>query len=354
VSARVEAPEEFVAAMDGGKPIDHGVVSPNGAAPAAVEEEPLVVEVDTIEAFSAVEEPGASPLVGTADDVLIAENGDAMVYGDGGAGKTTLLLDAACHLGAGQDWIGLPVPRVLRPLIIEVEGPRPLMRAKVRRKLKSWDGKPIEGRVRIIRSPWAKFTFASEQWRDELARIVDEHEIDIIIAGPLTRIGMDEAGTLQQVRDFMRLIGDLRERCERRIAVVLIHHENRAGSVSGAWEGAGDTLLHVREAGPGHTVVFVQKARWGSRYQGTSIKLAWAPGESFEVEAERDLLAEIKDLLADGTWRIVEEIRKELGVGKDTITDLLKKHAADFRMLTGEDARALGRSKAAQLYQVAA
>jgi AAA domain len=322
--------------------------SQNGDEPAS---EALAVQVDTIEAFSKVEEPGASPLVGDEQNVLIPEDGDVMVYGTGGAAKTTLMVDAACHLGAGRDWIGLPVPRALRVLMIEVEGPRSLMRAKLRRKLEAWDGE-LGGRVLIIRSPWAKFTFASEAWRAELARIVDANQVDIIIAGPLTRVGMEEAGTLQQVRDFMQLVNDVRERSTRRIAVVLIHHENRAGTVSGAWEGASDTLLHVREAGPGHTVVRVQKARWGSSYHGTTIKLTWAPGESFELEGERDLLAEIRALLADGKWRIVEEIRKELGVGKDTVADLLGEHPDEFRMVTGDEARALERSKTARLYQV--
>jgi hypothetical protein len=316
-------------------------------------QESLVVEVDTIEEFSAVEEAGASPLVGDAENVLIPEAGDVMCYGAGGSAKTTLMVDMACHLGAGEDWIGIPVPRALRVLIVEVEGPRPLMRDKLRRKLQAWGGAAIQGRVLILRDPWAKFTFASEEWRAELARIVDEQRVDIVIAGPLSRVGMESAGTLQETRDFMRLVDDVRALCTQRIAVVLIHHENRAGTVSGAWEGAGDTLLHIREAGPGHTVVRVEKARWGSSYHGTTIKLAWAPGESFEVEAERDLLTEVKALLADGKWRIVEEIRKELGVGKDTVSDLFKEHPDDFRMVTGEDARNLGRSKAAQLYQVA-
>ena len=313
----------------------------------------LTVKIDTIEAFSALEEAGAAPLVGDGENVLIPEDGDVMVYGDGGAGKTTLMVDAACHLGAGEDWLGLPVPRALRVLLIEVEGPRPLMRAKLRRKLEAWRGEPIAGRVLILRSPWAKFTFASEQWRAELARIVDEQKIDIVIAGPLTRIGMDEAGTLQQVRDFMGLVNDLRSRSEQRIAVVLIHHENRAGTVSGAWEGAGDTLLHIREAGPGHTIVRVQKARWGSSYHGTTIKLQWAPGESFEVESERDLLAEVKALLADGKWRIIEEIRSDVGAGKETVRELIEQHADQFTMSTGEDARALGRQHNATLYQLA-
>jgi hypothetical protein len=52
------------------------------------------------------------------------------------------------------------------------------------------------GRVLILRDPWAKFTFASEEWRAELARIVDEQQVDIVIAGPLSRIGMEAAGRI--------------------------------------------------------------------------------------------------------------------------------------------------------------
>jgi len=316
------------------------------------EDEPLGVEVDTIEAFSAVDEPGASPLMGNGGDILIPEGGDVMIYGAGGSAKTTLMIDAACHLGAGQDWIGIPVDRPLKVLLVEVEGARPLMREKLRRKLEAWAGAPIQGRVLVLADPWAKFTFAEEAWRAELARIVDAEGVDIVIAGPLTRIGMEEAGTLQQTRDFMRLIDDVRARCSRRVAVVILHHENRAGTVSGAWEGAGDTLLHVREAGPGHTIMRVEKARWGSAYHGSTIKLQWAPGEGFEVEAERDLLVDVKALLADGGWRTIEEIRKEIEAGSDKVRELIEAHPDEFVMRTGEEARALKRNPNAQLYQV--
>ncbi len=319
-----------------------------GDAPTATD---LVVEIDRMEDFAAVDEPGASALLGDTDNALFPEGGDVMIFGTGGSGKTTLMVDAACHLGAGQAWLEVPVPRPLKVLLIEVEGPRALMRAKLRRKLGAWTGGAIDGRVLILRSPWAKFTFATEEWRSELARIVDEQHVDIIIAGPLTRIGFEEAGTLQQTRDFMRLIDDVRSRCTQRVAVVLIHHENRAGTVSGAWEGAGDTLLHLREAGPGHTVMHVQKARWASLYHGKNFKLAWAPGESFEIEAERDLLAEISALLEDGDWRTVEEIRSQVGAGAEKVREQIETHADGFVMRTGEDARALGRKHNAQLYQ---
>jgi hypothetical protein len=64
---------------------------------------------------------------------------------------------------------------------------------------------------------------------------------------------------------------------------VLIHHENKNGKVSGAWEGAVDTLLHVNAQGNGRTRVFIQKARWSSAQHGTTLELRWASGEGFEL-----------------------------------------------------------------------
>jgi hypothetical protein len=85
---------------------------------------------------------------------------------------------------------------------------------------------------------------------------------------------MNEAGTLQQVRDFLKLVHAVRTKAGRRLAVILAHHENKGGTVSGAWEGSGDTLLHVEARGNGSTDLHVQKARWSPEHHGAKLKLA--------------------------------------------------------------------------------
>jgi hypothetical protein len=308
-----------------------------------------------LEEFVAVEEPGAEPLLGDADGALIPEGADVMIYGDGGAGKTVLQFDLGFHLATGQQWLGIPVARESRLLLIENEGPRPLLRQKLRRKLKAWTGPPLEGRISVFEHPWTRFTFAEATWRELLADRIAELEVDVLFAGPLTRLGMDAAGTLQEVVEFMRLVGDLRERCGRLLTVILVHHENKSGAVSGAWEGAGDTLLHVEAAGNGHTLVHVQKARWASTFHHTTLKLAWTEGEGFELEGDRDYVLEVRTLLGERPWRTVKEIAAPvdeggIGAGEKVIRDVLDTHSELFELRTGDAAKELGRTGNAKVY----
>ena len=323
----------------------------NRRKPDSAPDEPQAVPDATIvslEDFVAVDEPGAAPLLGDESGALIPEGGDVMVYGDGGAGKTTLLFDLACHLAAGQDWLGIPVRRPVRVLLIENEGPRPLLRLKLKRKLQAWDGEPLDGRISVFEQPWGQFTFAEDAWRHQLAARIKALEVDVLIAGPLTRIGMDAAGTLQEVAGFSRLVDDVRRRSGRALTPIIAHHENRAGTVSGAWEGAGDTLLHVQAAGNGHTIVFIQKARWASAHHHKTLKLAWSDGEGFELECDRDYMAEVRELLTARPWLTAKEIAAPqddggIGAGPKTVRDVLDQHPELFESRTGDAAKTVGR-----------
>jgi hypothetical protein len=274
----------------------------------------LAAEVVPIADFAEREEDGAEAVLGSRTDILVPENGDVMFYGDGGAGKTTLSNDLSFHLAAGDDWLGIPIGRPVRVLLIENEGPRPLFRAKLQRKREAWSGSELGDRLHVWESPWGQFSFADPTARQQLAEKVRELEIDVVVCGPLTSAGMDEAGTLQEVRNFLRHVDDVRRQADRPLTVILIHHENKGGKVSGAWEGAGDTLFHVQAQGHGRVRLFIQKARWASTYHGTTLQLRWAEGGSFELEEEEEGRPErvweaiAKYVLANGgtSWNHVE------------------------------------------------
>jgi len=307
----------------------------------------------TLGEFVDVDEPGADAVLGEdGETAVIPEGGDAMFYGDGGAGKTTLAVDLACHLAAGDEWLGIPVARPLRVLVIENEGPRPHFRAKLRRKRAAWQGSTIGDRIRVLEEPWAIVTLANEEHRAALAAKLHEFEVDVVVLGPVTAAGMLEAGTIQQVREFKARVDDVRLRAGRTVAFVLVHHEAKSGLVSGAWEGVGDTLMHVQGQGHGHTRLFIQKARWSSAHHATSLQLAWTEDEGFEVEDKPELDDEaIADLILNvvrasggASWNMIDE--------KTSGAKATRKRAIRDRLLAGGRLIDTGGKAGMQLWHV--
>src|SRR5262245_38616633 len=214
-----------------------------------------------------------------------------LMYGDGGAGKTTLTIDAVSHLSSGTSWLGIEVERPVRTLLIENEGPRGKFRQVLFEKNESWNGHaPFSGNVAVLEESWTRFTLQNEQHRQAVAVQVSQQEIDLIVMGPLATLGMVGGGTPDEISTFERLLRGLRELLLRPIAFWIVHHENKAGDVSGAWERVPDTLCHVQPQGNGHTRIHWQKARWSSESHGKSVNLIWGEGRSFEVaeKPERD------------------------------------------------------------------
>jgi AAA domain len=283
------------------------------------------LRVATLEEFVEKEEPGAEAVLGTKEAALIPEGSNVMVYGAGGAGKTTLCIDLGFHLAGGDDWLTVKVSKAVSVLVVENEGPRPMFRVKLRRKRDGWVGSEIEDRLRVLEDPWGRLNLDEESWREWLAWEILTWGIDVCIIGPVTSSGMEAAGTLQEVRDFVRLVDDVRRRSGRRVAFVLVHHENRAGQVSGQWEPAVETLLHVTGEGHGKLRLHFQKARGSSEHHGTTKHLRWADGDGFELE-ESPVLGdeEIEELLTaavaanpGSTWSKVEDVTQ--GAGKDRL-----------------------------------
>jgi hypothetical protein len=273
------------------------------------------LRVVPMDEFVAVDEPSAEPLLGDEHDTVLSAGGALVFYGDGGAGKTTLEVDLVFHLAAGLDWLGLSVPRPVKVLVIENEGPRGKFRVKLREKLAAWEGPPLEGHIHVLEEPWALFTFAADAHRDALRDLIEEHGFDVVAAGPVQRLGIEGGGTPEEVGAFIRNIELTRAELERHVAVVLAHHENKAGDVSGAWEGVPDTLAHVQARGNGATRLFWQKVRWGSTLHGKAWTLLWRDGESFEVDetpelSDGDIAAAILAAVRENpgaSWNAIDE-----------------------------------------------
>jgi hypothetical protein len=289
-----------------------------------------------LNAFVSTEEEGTEPLVGHDKDAnLVPANGIVVFYGKGGSGKTTRIVDLAFSLATGTDWICFPVPRAVKVLIIE-EGPRPLFRHKLGRKLSSWTGPTsnLDEQLYVYERPWGKFKFTNEGLREDLAELVNDKQIDVIIAGPIKKIGMRGGGTPDDVETFMQSVDEFRDSCKRAVCVIFLHHTNKTGAVSGAWDGEGDTLIRAQRKDRSTTLT-MEKVRHGERYSGMKIKLTWADAESgakvtkvTEASTPQQLASavdatagQVIELLTERGEMKREEITKALGL-KDRDTSL--------------------------------
>lgn len=284
-----------------------------------------LLRVVSLASFVSVTEDSAIPLIGEPDDALLDATGMLLMYGDGGAGKTTLSIDALAHLASGTEWLGLSIPNPVHVLLIENEGPRMPFRRKLKAKVAAWKGAPFIDNVHVLEEPWTHFTLSDPDYREALAREIDRTQSDLLMVGPLASIGAKGGGTPDEINEFDSYVSDLRQRCPRPFAPWIVHHENKAGDVSGAWERLPDSLVHVQAQGNGRTRINWRKVRWSSTLHGTSTNLIWGEGASFIAEnpRERDLVDELKDKWPRDAWMTAKEAGKMISANADNVRDTL-------------------------------
>ena len=207
----------------------------------------------------------------------------------------------------------------------------------------------MDGWLFVLERPWSLFTFQNVQHRAELVALIREHEIDVVFAGPVQRLGVEGGGTPAEIQAFVDLLEQVRFDLDRPLAFELIHHENKAGAVSGAWEGATDTLAHVQARGNGHTAIVWDKARWASELHGRTWKLNWRAGEAFEVD---DTPETTDDAIADQLLALVREAPGKSWNGYDELLQGKGKRKRLVRDQLLEDGRLVnaGTAKAMRLF----
>jgi hypothetical protein len=314
--------------------------------------------------FLAQEEEPPVALLGDSGAVVVPESGFVILGGRGGRGKTTLTNDMGLHLASGVDWLGFRVPRPLRVLLIENEGPKAAFREKLRNRRDHWEHE-LRGALFIRELNWGTFALDDDADRKDLRAFAEEQDIDLVIGDPLGSLGMRGAGGPDDVRAFFKLLIDTG--LHEDLAWWLLHHPRKVNEygdpldeLSGDWGGKPDTVLLIDRLGEGRSRLRFPKVRWARSELLTLILALESESEAFTVVGEeraddRDLLAEIADLLTDGRWRTVREIAGTEGIGarEGAVGELLEQHPDRFVSRTGEDAKALGRSPRACLWQLA-
>jgi hypothetical protein len=293
--------------------------------------EPKRFEFLTGAEFMQREFPTAEPLLGQAGEILLAAGSLLMVYGADGSGKT---IDAIAHLASGTDWLGVPVPRPVRICVIENEGPPDLFKQKLARKVESWSGPPFLPNLYFYVQPWGEFSFADPDCRAALAEFCEEHAIDVVTANPTLGLGVSSSGRPDETQQFVDWLTECGLKSTR--AFWLLHHENKAGQISGDWGRHPDTKVSLQHDGnlprtkldwaktrwatlPSETIPKVCLLEWVLETQGYNLLELDTAGASDE-----ELEARIRDYLDDNPMAPTRAVKDNVKGSNDRILRLLK------------------------------
>ena len=128
--------------------------------------------------------------------------------------------------------------------VIENDGPRGRFRRKVRAKLAAWKGAEPGDNLKFLAQPWGQLRLSLEDHRVALARYINEHDVDVLIAGPIVSLGMIGGGTPDEVAAFEAHLQALRDGLKRPLLIILLHHTNQRGQISG--HGTGSRHADIR------------------------------------------------------------------------------------------------------------
>jgi hypothetical protein len=219
---------------------------------------------EPLRAFLQRDLPAAEALVGVArgGTNLLPRYGWVMPWGREGSGKTSVLVDLLFHAATGQPWLGYPIARPLRLVVIVNEGVPGGLQDKFRHKLERWDGDrdQILDNLAIYASPWGEFSFRNPQMVEHAQAYARDFTADYVALDPLHTLGSSGAGAPQDTEQFKHLLRKFG--LWDSIGVITAHHSNKLGMVSGDWARHPDTVIHLEKDGKNPATKFtIEKAR---------------------------------------------------------------------------------------------
>jgi hypothetical protein len=219
---------------------------------------------EPLRAFLARDLPPAESLVGVTRNGtnLLPRYGWVMPWGREGSGKTSVLVDLLFHAAAGLDWLGYPVGRPLRVVIVVNEGIPGGFQDKLAQKIELWQGdrNHVLDNLAVYACPWGEFTFRDRRMTDHARAYAIDFGADYVALDPLHTLGPSGSGKPEETEAFKHLLRDFG--LWNDLGVITSHHSNKAGMISGDWARHPDTVIHLEKDGKNPaTKLTLEKAR---------------------------------------------------------------------------------------------
>jgi Bifunctional DNA primase/polymerase, N-terminal/AAA domain len=251
-------------------------------------------------------------LVGEQGDVLLGQGELLLLAASPGVGKTTLTLDAIAHLASGREWLGWPVPRPLKFLILENEGSLQSFASKIEQKIEAWaaagrepfadnvfvwNGDPLRG--------WSQIDLLDDQTLAKLRLDIDQYAIDVVVCDSVASMAAEGHGAAPEVEAMVKRLKTTNA------AFWLLHHNNKSQitadspeKTSGTWARPVDAVIALESGGAFTTKLRYTKLRHATP-DGVWHLLKWnLDTQGFEETATSESVSE-----DDMRERIIEAMK---------------------------------------------
>ncbi len=273
---------------------------------------------------------------------LMLAGGRTIVVGDTGAGKTTVSMQIIRAILAGDDFLGWEGSGEGRALIIDLEQGR----RSVRRSLRDAQLDTVQ-EVDLVLVPDGLSLDSDEDHFTELERVIAEGGYTIVLLDPYYKAHRaDEPNAERPIVDLMRKLDSLRTNYGFCLLLPAHPRKPAPGSPlvrmlsihdiagSGAVTRGAEIVLGIERVGHGRGRLRFLKDREGDLEVGEAWQLLFNKEEGFRRDPndgiERDYQQILTDLLEDGEWRSVLELKDSSqnleggGVGDRKIRETLK------------------------------
>jgi DNA-binding transcriptional ArsR family regulator len=260
------------------------------------------------------------------------EGDSGFVFGERGSGKTWLIDAIATHLSAGEDLFDWTVPEPCNVLLVDGEMPLDESRDRLKGMSPSNTGLHVLHHEKLFDLGLAMNLTQPRQQRI-ITEICTRKEIKLLILDNLSclfsGIKENDADEWEKVLNWLL---DLRR---KRIAVLIVHHASRSGTMRGTSkrEDAAFWVIRVDE------VQGRNENELGARFQTTFTKQRnsktreWTLEWTFQTEADGRISigcneisfdSKVLQLIQDGLTSATD-IAEELGVAKSTVSKATKR-----------------------------
>jgi len=178
---------------------------------------------------------------------LISEGSVSVIAGEGGDGKTWSLLDLGVCVAAGDSW--LQTRKTIQGNVLFVDEESGLTRFNLRLQ-KVMNGHGVDASLPFFYTSLSLFNLMKKADLQELENLIGGYSIKLTVIDAFMDVtpGADE----NAVKDIAPVMQGLRRIAEKtKCAIMIIHHNNKAGSYRGstAIKGAVDNLISVKKTG---------------------------------------------------------------------------------------------------------